>query len=226
MTEAEWLACNDPKPLLEFLRGKGTDRKLRLFACACCRRAWDSMPDPRSRKAVETAENYADGRATDQELNTVSHDALSAAQVKATEAELLADNWRTRLNASFAPWAAVEATVRNGRDGIGNGMTVILIAKDTARGIGPVEIEVQARLVRDIFGNPFRPGTIDSVWQTHEVVALAEAIYDQRAFDRLPSLVDALEEAGCTNTYILDHCRQPGPHVRGCWVVDLILGKK
>jgi hypothetical protein len=226
MTEAEWLACNDPKPLLEFLRGKGTDRKLRLFACACCRRAWDSMPDPRSRKAVETAEDYADGRATDEELHIVSHDALSAAQVKATEAELLADNWRTRLNASFAPWAAVEATVRNGRDGIGNGMTVILIAKDTARGIGPVEIAVQAQLVRDIFGNPFRPVAIDPSWLTPTVVNLAQSTYDDRAFDRLPSLADALEEAGCHDADILNHCRGTGPHVRGCWVVDLILGKE
>ncbi len=84
-------------------------------------------------------------------------------------------------------------------------------------------------LLRDIFGNPFRPAIADPVWLAWEdgtVPALAQSIYDERAFDRLPILSDALEEAGCTNTDILGHCRQPGQHVPGCWVVDLVLGKK
>jgi len=80
-------------------------------------------------------------------------------------------------------------------------------------------------LLRDIFGNPFRPVTVDPAWQTATVVALAEAIYADRAFDRLPILADALEEAGCLNGDLLNHCRQPGEHVRGCWAVDLLLSK-
>jgi hypothetical protein len=88
-----------------------------------------------------------------------------------------------------------------------------------------IENQAQACLVRDILGNPFRPVRVDPVWQTGTVVSLAQAIYDERAFDRLPILADALEDAGCTNADILNHCRQPGEHVRGCWVVDLLLGK-
>jgi hypothetical protein len=75
-------------------------------------------------------------------------------------------------------------------------------------------------------GTPFRPVSVDPAWPTSTVIALAQGIYDQWAFDRMPILADALEEAGCTNADILDHCRGPGPHVRGCWAVDLLLGKE
>jgi hypothetical protein len=84
----------------------------------------------------------------------------------------------------------------------------------------------QCGLLRDIFGNPFRPVAVDPAWRTSNVTVLAQAIYDDRAFDRLPILADALEDAGCDNADILNHCRQPGEHVRGCWVVDLLLGKQ
>jgi hypothetical protein len=81
-------------------------------------------------------------------------------------------------------------------------------------------------LLRDIFGIPFRPVTVDPSWLTCDVVRLAQAIYHDRGFNRLPALVDTLERAGCTNADILAHCREPGPHVWGCWVVDLLLGKE
>ena len=80
-------------------------------------------------------------------------------------------------------------------------------------------------VIRDIFGNPFRPVTADPAWLTSDVVALATSIYAEKAFDRLPILADALQDAGCDNADVLDHCRSDGPHVRGCWVVDLLLGK-
>jgi hypothetical protein len=84
----------------------------------------------------------------------------------------------------------------------------------------------QCQMLRDLFGNPFRSVALAPVWLTSRVVALAQAIHDERAFDRLPVLADALEEAGCHDEHILGHCRGPGPHVRGCWLVDLILGKQ
>jgi hypothetical protein len=87
------------------------------------------------------------------------------------------------------------------------------------------ERQAQAVLLRDIFGNPFRPTSVDPSWLTSTVAQLAEGIYQERAFDRMPILADALQDAGCDNEDILDHCRGPGPHVRGCWVVDLLLGK-
>ena len=84
---------------------------------------------------------------------------------------------------------------------------------------------MQLALLRAIFGNPFRPVAVDPAWPTSDVVALAKGIYEERAFDRMPILADALQDAGCDNEDILSHCRGPGPHVRGCWVVDLVLGK-
>src|SRR5262249_19732568 len=89
-----------------------------------------------------------------------------------------------------------------------------------------VEHPPVAALVRDLIGNPFRPpNALNPAWRTPDVLGLARSAYYERAFDRLPILGDALEDAGCTDAVILDHCRGPGPHVRGCWVVDLILGK-
>ncbi len=88
------------------------------------------------------------------------------------------------------------------------------------------EAVVQATLLRDIFGNPFRPVTLDPAWLTSDVLALARGIYEERAFDRMPILADALQDAGCTNEEVLKHCRNTSlTHVRGCWVVDLVLGK-
>jgi len=84
----------------------------------------------------------------------------------------------------------------------------------------------QVQILRDVFGNPFRPASIAPFSLTLKVVALAHEIYDNYAFDRLPGLAEALKEAGCDNQEILDHCRAPGPHVRGCWVVDAVLGKE
>jgi hypothetical protein len=100
-----------------------------------------------------------------------------------------------------------------------------------AAAFGPTyfgERKVQCALLRDIFGNPFRPAAFNPAWRAWRdgtLTHLAQAIYDDRAFDRLPILADALEEAGCADRGLLDHCRGPGPHVRGCWAVDLVLGK-
>ncbi|MBN9523413.1 hypothetical protein J0H58_33690 [bacterium] len=80
--------------------------------------------------------------------------------------------------------------------------------------------------MKDIFGNPFRPVAVDPSWRTEAVVALAEGIYADKAFDRMPVLADALEDAGCSHEDILSHCRGDGPHVKGCWVVDLLTGRK
>ena len=80
-------------------------------------------------------------------------------------------------------------------------------------------------MIRDIAGNPFRPVTFAPEWRTSTVLGIAETIYADRTFGNLPVLADALEDAGCEHADILSHCRGPGPHVRGCWVVDLVLGK-
>ena len=79
--------------------------------------------------------------------------------------------------------------------------------------------------LRDIAGNPFRLVTVEPGWRTHDVLGVAQAVYEDRAFDRMPLLADALMDAGCDDEQVLTHCRNAGPHVRGCWVVDLVLGK-
>jgi len=107
-------------------------------------------------------------------------------------------------------WAALQTAERT--LGVGE------ITRDKSR-------NAQCVLLRDIFGNPFRPVVFDPRWQSETAVALAKGIYADRAFDRMPILADALEEAGCDNFDVLNHCRGDGPHVRGCWVVDLLSGR-
>jgi hypothetical protein len=96
----------------------------------------------------------------------------------------------------------------------------------TAVRIGSQEMGHQCQLIRDIFGNPFRPVAFDPRWRSADAVALAQGIYEDRAFDRLPLLADALMDAGCDDQQVIGHCRSAGPHVRGCWVLDLVLGKE
>lgn len=199
MTESEWLDCTQPTLLLEFLRGKASNRKIRLFSCACCRRIWHLM-NAKSREIVMLAELYADGLVAENER-------LAARQLPS---ETGAD---AASRAAFAGHAeAMEATP-------------ILASAE----VGRAEEVEQACLLREIVGNPFRPPSIDPVilrWNESTVVKLAQSIYDERAFDRMPILADALEEAGCHEAELLAHCRRPGPHVRGCWLVDLILGRE
>jgi hypothetical protein len=95
----------------------------------------------------------------------------------------------------------------------------------SAAGANPFQRKRMADLARDIFGNPFRPVALDQRWLTSSVLDLARAIYDERAFERMPILADALMDAGCGSEEIIQHCRGDRPHVRGCWAVDLILGK-
>jgi hypothetical protein len=94
------------------------------------------------------------------------------------------------------------------------------------KGKGLSGMPARKHYLRDIFGSPSRLVMIDRHWLTPTVVALVQAIYSDRSFDRMPILADALEDAGCTNADILSHCRGPRPHVLGCWVMDLLLGKE
>ena len=204
MTEAEWLACVDPNAMLELLRCKASDRKLRFFILACCRRVLHLLTDERSRNAVMVGERYIDGHATEKELNRAYQQAQA---VYAREA------WTEEPHVE---WAAVEAAC-----------PFLLDIDTTANCAFDSEIGSEGtNLLRDIFGNPFRPVAFDPAWRTPTVASLAQAIYADRRFADLPILADALEDAGCTNSDVLEHCRTPGEHVRGCWVVDLALGKE
>jgi hypothetical protein len=232
VTEQEWLRENDPHPILEFVRDTARERKLRLFACACCRRVWDLLKDSRSREAVELAEMYADGQIQQHRMKAAEQAAKAAEEAersKAAEAASLVTT--TELWAYHAfPLPSVRQQLESAdRVWVDYARVVATLA---ASAFGPdrepAEREAQCSILHDLFGNPFRSVALDPPWLTWQdatIPRLARTIYDERAFDRMPILGDALEEAGCDNADILDHCRHSGVHVRGCWLVDSILGK-
>jgi hypothetical protein len=226
VTEAEWLACTDPTEMLEFLRGKVSDRKLRLFAVACCWRIWDALTEEAGRHAVEMAGRYADGEVTESELDLAADVAATCHSELEDELEEAGDPPPT---ADVRRFNALEAACRAaGRTGpfFLSGLESMCDNADWARERDGAEYRAQCGLLRDIVGNPFRPVTADPACLTSTAVGLARAIYDERAFDRLSILADALEDADCDNVDILNHLRDVGPHFRGCWAVDLVLGKE
>jgi hypothetical protein len=217
MTEADWSACTDPEKMLEFLRrsGKLTPRKGRLFKVALCYRIWHLIIDERSRKAVEIAEKFAEGDASLNELESAYDHAFEVAHA------LEESKNPTWFAFKSAAWAA---DLTSHPQWVGGG-----VALEAAKAMGREnEQACQVELFRCICGNPFRHVSVDRDWLNwHDgaIPNLAHAIYDERAFDRLPILGDALEDSGCHDADILGHCRQPGPHVRGCWVIDLLTGR-
>jgi hypothetical protein len=212
MTEQEWLECGDPTPMLASLRGKASKRKVRLFGLACCRPLWGLLPTDSWRWAVEVAEAYADGA-----VSRFHHE--YACKAAAFSGEL------TRHAA-----AVYHAYVSDGSPA--RTRYVCSAAESADPGSEPRMVA----LLRDIIGNPFRPVTLDPSWLSWNgglVPRLAQVAYDERTMptgtldlDRLAVLADALEDAGCGDAAILGHLRGPGVHVRGCWVVDLVLEKE
>ncbi len=218
MTEAEWLVCRKPlEMLLALPRSADSLRRRRLFACACARHVWEQLPAP-WRTAVEMGERRSSQQVKERDMVTVRPGNPTS------EAEWVAN------------WTVAPADLLRQRDfGVITSSCALAIAKRQDWDSPPVlaAFAQQADLVRDIFGNPFRPISINTAWLTPSVRALAQASYDNRMLPagtldagRLAVLADALEEVGCDNADILSHLRGPGPHVRGCWVLDLLLGKE
>jgi hypothetical protein len=226
MTEEEWLACTDPKPMLEFLRAKkASHRKLRLFAVACCRR-FRHLLVPEACEALEVAEKVAEGLVGSEERRRVREMAFQVGWVrdpstahrrgpaKAAVCDSLARRaWEA---AALTAWRTSKIGAMEAIHSFGGDWSAAKEGQDV----------LLAECLRCFFGNPLRPITLDPAWLTPKVKTLTQAIYDDRAFERMPELADALAEASCSNQDILSHCRGPGPHVRGCWVVDLVLGKE
>jgi hypothetical protein len=227
VTEAEWKSWTDPQQLLVFLEGTASHRKLRLFSCACCRRVWHLLTDQRSRKAVESAERYADGTMSEEALSLDAEDARGVYQDAKLRAEVNPDADRSEEAFASSSWTASAVYPRGYYPLDATEVSLGILAGVSEAGL-PVDSERigQIAILHDIFGDPFHPVAVDPNWLSSTVTSLAQAIYADRAFDRMPILADALEDAGCTNQDILDHCRQPGEHCRGCWVVDLLLGKE
>jgi hypothetical protein len=232
MTEQEWLRCADPEPMLEFIHGKASERKLRLFACGCCRRVERLLKADVARKALDAAERYADGRIRDGTAQSW-HRRTVAAQCSTGYSmgsipEFLAYGavaWS--VSVSGKPQAYFAAS-RGTAEAAATAINRPLKSRAWWRAFR-AELSALSALLRDIVGNPFRtPPAIDPgclQWQGGTVRRMASAIYDGRRFAELPILADALEDAGCDHADILSHCRGGGEHARGCFVVDALLGK-
>ena len=220
MTEEAWLSSQDHQPMLEFLQGRGSDRGLRLFAVACCQNYGHLLADERCRQAVQVGERFAEGLATAGERSE-AEDAVW----RAVESGEL---WEEGAGPACA-YCCYQNEDGSYPSGIAREAAnqMLVAAGDEISTDERYESECRtlAGLLRCLFGNPFDPVTADRSWRTATAVSLAQGIYDERAFDRLPILADALQDADCNDSRILGHCRSGGPHARGCWVVDLILKK-
>jgi hypothetical protein len=218
VTESDWLNATDPQAMLTSLGGSGKagGRKLELFAAACLRRIAPRFAQQRSWGAIYSLElaemtgvRQLDRKAWALREQGPVREALSAAALVSVEGVTAA--------AAVADWAAVAA---GEAEAGGWAAGAAVLAKERGE---------QAALLRCLFGNPFRPppqlGPGWLVWNDRIVQRLAEGIYDERDFTALPVLADALADAGCMDQEVLAHCRGRGPHARGCWVVDLLLGK-
>jgi hypothetical protein len=230
VTESEWLTCDDPDRMLNWLGDRLSSRKALLFACSCGRAQFWRFADPRSRAAVEAAERFAD--------EPVVSDALRAAALAADAA------WTDAVySRGTTPWthagkvtalaaskllAPFRETELRPAAFLGAAAQAAAFARQGTKRSRPA----QAALLRDLTCNPFRLVKIDPRVRTPTVVSLGEAANEERTLPagtldpvRLNILADALEDAGCTDAELLGHLRSPGPHVRGCWALDLILGK-
>jgi hypothetical protein len=214
MGPKDWAACTQVDLMLKGLDPKKHRRKWVLFNCACCRHVWDRLPDDDCRAYVEAAERYALGTGLRKELGPLK------GPVNVAIARSLSPNpagWHAAVAAS---------TVTN---------TSRYCAWNAARAVGDPgrvayrrERHAQADLLREVVGNPFRPVAVEPAWLRWgggAVPRLAQAVRADGRFADLPVLADALEEAGCTDSELLAHLRGPGPHVRGCWALELVLGQ-
>ena len=227
MTEVEWLCCEFSSPMLEHMRDHriGSWRKRFFLSLACCRRVAGVMSTDGLR-AVEAAERFVEGSATEEErwqAFVASGEAMDEANDLHTQkadycayrfVQLAAEREPTATwDDDIAAWIAFTAPEAFAWTGTQWDEAVL---NGHRRDI--------ADWVRDIFGNPFRPVTFDPSWRTPAVVALATEIHERQSFDRMPILADALAESGCCDSEILSHCQTSIGHVRGCWVIDAILG--
>jgi hypothetical protein len=196
MTEEEWLSCEDPKMMLKYLPRSATDRKLRLFVCGCWRASWARLKKSEgAQEIIEAIEGNVDGLVNYQDVDRMVNTA--SAKCRRPPRSIL-------YYVTFA-WE---------QD--------VFLAAHSACTHSKNDPRYFSSLLRDIF--PFHPITLSPSWLTSTVSALAHQMYDSRDFSAMPILADALMDASCDNETILTHCRGPGPHVRGCFVIDLLTG--
>jgi hypothetical protein len=205
MREKTWLKTNNYTRMMEQLGERLSKRKRLLFGCATARIVWDRLKWDCNRRAIEVTEKYADGLASREEVAQAYQNLI----------------WEPAMDSE---WHIVALT-----DGLpyrdpSDEPPHRLHADD--KSIVEITTMQWADALRDLVGNPFRPLTIDPAWLARNdgaAVRLAQTTYEERRWEVLPVLADALEEAGCTEANLIAHCRQVGPHYRGCWAVDAVL---
>jgi hypothetical protein len=222
-------------------------RKVRLYAVACCRRVWpllgDSEPlldDSRSRNAVEASGSYADGLLTDEELLAIQAQARKVDLNTVMPPRYVGGSEQWGQRASKSILLALQAAVAVASPNIDDVLAVIREIsnvglemalerpRSTKAWSARIGSGVQSSMLRDIVGNPFQSVSLDPrvlLWEGGTCRKIAEGIYAEGAFDRMPILHDALLDAGCADEELLTHCRNPKGHVRGCWALDLLLAK-
>jgi hypothetical protein len=237
MQEYAWLHGSDYRGMIGAIGKQASSRKLGLTACALVRRVWTTFNDPRPRIAIETAEDYADFQATKPQVKAAKqslHAFIEDTRVQWLQDKANVPEWAW-TDPEYAEWWGVSPP-----SGIPESVGLIqLVLKPSRVNIDTLLAVAQSfeitrvdqrhlcELLRDIFGNPFRPAPFSPDWRTDTAAALARVMYESREFSAMPILADALQDAGCDNESILAHCRDTNQaHVRGCWVVDLLLGKE
>jgi hypothetical protein len=215
--------------MLDYLDGKTSDRKLRLFACACVRRYWSYLRYRAPREAVEVAERYAEGEASDRELEQARERAELSAQT-APEFEQPTYVAALATVAEEALEAARQARESIRRQAVLAAAFEVIPGEDETRAnleASRRECRAQCELLREVFGNPFRRVRFDPAWlscSSGAGGAILQAVWQEQRFEDLPYLADALTDAGCDEEALLRHLREPAGHVRGCWAIDLLMG--
>jgi hypothetical protein len=216
MTEAEWFGATEPNSLIDAAASAASPRKLRLFMAGWCRRAWGRYSLATVTRLVEAAERVADLPDGARQLEGIRREYRNGRPTWGVPVEQLLEPRASRLTKA----------VRGFCTAVGDaGSPFASGAVEQAAWRGSV-LRTLATVFRDVVGNPFRSVSFSPEWRTATAVQLAGRMYDLREFGAMPILADALQDAGCETADVLDHCRDPhGVHVRGCWVVDLVLGK-
>jgi hypothetical protein len=237
--EQLWLTSTQPQQLLAILHRRPRSqersvrgRKFQFFALACARMVSPVYTRGAFVTALEIAERYLMGWEEAENLNRALQEAMMARDEAEHEHQTGpqqggADGFPVLHAAAVAARVAFHAAAHGWHPSLISKVRDALAFAGHIRGPDDLAryLAELADPLRDIFGNPFRPLTFDAAWLTSTAVSLARGMYESRDFGAMPILADALQDAGCDSEDVLNHCRAPGPHVRGCWVVDLVLGK-
>ena len=213
VAEDEWLTSDDPRTLHRCTFGRASGRKYRLLCVASCR-CLEAALDETYWRLLDRCEQAADASLSADDEKQLEADAWQYIETFSGRAD-----WPA---ARYAASAIYDTSYRSYDDAFDS----IVSAGEDAHITLPALPRLCA-ILREVFGNPFRPVTFESAWRTSDVMLLARGIYEEKAFDRMPILADALQDAGCDSDALLNHLRDVNAtHVRGCWALDLVLGKE